>query len=304
MRWAWRWPRSCWRTSSIARATQSVDHRTYVFLGDGCLMEGISHEAARLAGAWKLNKLIAIYDDNGISIDGRVEPWFVDDSAKRFEAYGWNVIRDVDGHDVDAVDAAIAQGQARRRRADADRRQVPASASGSPNRAGTAKAHGEALGADEIKLTRGRARAGRHEPFVIPEAAYTAWDAKARGAEAEAAWAAKLGCLQGCVPRTGGRVHASHQGRSAQGLCPDGRRRDGGRARQGRDGGLAQGQPDRARGLHARAAGDARRLGRPDRLEPDQHRQRDGAALRCRRHTAMAAATSTTACASSAWPRS
>ena len=85
-----------------------VDHHTYVFLGDGCLMEGISHEACALAGAWRLNKLIALYDDNGISIDGQVEPWFVDDTPKRFEAYRWNVIRDVDGHDVDAVDAAIA----------------------------------------------------------------------------------------------------------------------------------------------------------------------------------------------------
>ena len=86
-----------------------VDHHTYVFLGDGCLMEGISHEASALAGAWRLNKLIALYDDNGISIDGKVAPWFVDDTPKRFEAYGWNVIRAVDGHDVDAVDAAIAQ---------------------------------------------------------------------------------------------------------------------------------------------------------------------------------------------------
>ena len=86
-----------------------VDHHTYVFLGDGCLMEGISHEACALAGAWKLNKLIALYDDNGISIDGQVAPWFIDDTRQRFEAYGWNVIGPVDGHDVDAVDAAIAQ---------------------------------------------------------------------------------------------------------------------------------------------------------------------------------------------------
>ena len=91
-----------------------VNHRTYAFLGDGCLMEGISHEACALAGAWKLNKLIALYDDNGISIDGHVAPWFIDDIAKRFEAYGWNVIGAVDGHDVAAVDAAIAQAKRRR----------------------------------------------------------------------------------------------------------------------------------------------------------------------------------------------
>jgi transketolase len=175
-----------------------VDHRTYVFLGDGCLMEGVSHEASALAAAWKLNKLVAIYDHNGISIDGRVEPWFVDDSAKRFEAYGWNVIRDIDGHDVAAVDAAIA-----RAKGSADRPTLIVARTsighGSPNRAGTAKAHGEALGADEVKATRA-ALGWTYEPFVIPEAAYTAWDAKARGAEAEAAWEATLAAYKAAHP--------------------------------------------------------------------------------------------------------
>jgi transketolase len=162
-----------------------VDHHTYVFLGDGCLMEGISHEASALAGAWKLNKLIALYDDNGISIDGKVTPWFIDDTPKRFEAYGWNVIAAVDGHDVDAVDAAIAKAKT------SDRPTMicckTTIGKGSPNRAGTAKAHGEALGADEIKLTRA-ALGWTHEPFVIPEEAYTQWDAKATGAAQEASW--------------------------------------------------------------------------------------------------------------------
>ena len=175
-----------------------VDHHTYVFLGDGCLMEGISHEASALAAAWKLNKLIAVYDHNGISIDGRVEPWFVDDSAKRFEAYGWNVIRDVNGHDVAAVDAAIA-----RAKQSADKPTLIVARTtigrGSPNRAGTAKAHGEALGAEEIKLTRA-ALGWQHEPFVIPEAAYSAWDAKARGAEAEAAWQATMAAYKAAHP--------------------------------------------------------------------------------------------------------
>ena len=155
-----------------------VDHHTYVFLGDGCLMEGVSHEACALAGAWRLNKLIALYDDNGISIDGKVEPWFIDDTRKRFEAYGWNVIANVDGHDVDAVDAAI--NNAKR----SDRPTLigckTTIGKGSPNRAGTAKAHGEALGPDEVKLTR-EALAWPHEPFVIPEAAYALWDARPRG---------------------------------------------------------------------------------------------------------------------------
>ena len=163
-----------------------VDHHTFVFLGDGCLMEGISHEAAALAGAWKLNKLIALYDDNGISIDGQVAPWFVDDTAGRFRAYQWNVIGPVDGHDADAVDAAIAQAKQ-----SADKPTLVICKThigkGSPNRANTAKAHGEPLGAEEIKLTR-EALGWPHAPFTIPKPVYAAWDAKAAGKSAEKAW--------------------------------------------------------------------------------------------------------------------
>jgi transketolase len=171
-----------------------VDHRTYVFAGDGCLMEGVSHEAVALAGAWALDKLVVLYDDNGISIDGAVSPWYVDDAGARFAACGWNVIGPVDGHDVDAVDAALAQA-----RAAAGRPTLivckTTIGKGSPNRAGTAKAHGEALGAAEIALTRD-ALGWPHEPFVIPEAAYAGWDAKAAGHEAEAAWAARFAAYQ------------------------------------------------------------------------------------------------------------
>jgi transketolase len=163
-----------------------VDHRTYVFLGDGCLMEGISHEAGALAGAWKLNKLIAFYDANGISIDGKVEPWYIDNPRLRFEAYGWNVIGPIDGHDVEAVDAAIVQAHA-----SATQPTLVICTTtigkGSPNRAGTAKAHGEALGAEEIKLTRA-AIGWPHEPFTIPKAVQAAWDARAAGKKAQAAW--------------------------------------------------------------------------------------------------------------------
>jgi transketolase len=162
-----------------------VDHHTYVFMGDGCLMEGISHEASALAGAWKLNKLIALYDDNGISIDGKVAPWFIDNTPERFRAYGWNVIGPIEGHSADAVDAAITQAQA------SDKPTLivckTAIGEGSPNRAGTAKAHGEPLGADEIKLTREKL-GWTSEPFVIPEPVYTAWDARAAGLAAETAW--------------------------------------------------------------------------------------------------------------------
>ena len=163
-----------------------VDHRTYVFLGDGCLMEGISHEACALAGAWKLNKLVAVYDDNGISIDGQVAPWFIDDTAARFKAYGWNVVGPIDGHDVNAVDAAIAQA---RQSSDKPTFIVAKThiGKGSPNRANTAKAHGEPLGAEEIKLTR-ESISWNHEPFVIPKDIYAAWDAKSAGKKSQAEW--------------------------------------------------------------------------------------------------------------------
>ena len=163
-----------------------VDHHTYVFFGDGCLMEGISHEVASLAGAWKLNKLIALYDDNGISIDGAVAPWFIDDTPKRFEAYGWNVIPAVDGHDAEAVARAIAQA-----RESATRPTLicckTSIGKGSPNRAGTAKAHGDPLGHEEIALTRS-ALGWSHEPFVLPQQVYDDWDAKDAGARSEDDW--------------------------------------------------------------------------------------------------------------------
>jgi transketolase len=175
-----------------------VDHHTYVFMGDGCLMEGLSHEACALAGAWKLNKLIAIYDDNGISIDGQVTPWFIDDTPARFKAYGWNVIGPIDGHDVDAVDRAIADA---RRVADKPTLVVAKThiGKGSPNRANTAKAHGEPLGADEIALTRS-ALGWSHEPFELPQAAYDEWDAKAKGKAAESEWGTRFAAYREAHP--------------------------------------------------------------------------------------------------------
>ena len=167
-----------------------VDHHTYVVLGDGCLMEGISHEAASLAGTLGLGKLICLYDDNGISIDGKTEGWFTDDTPKRFEAYGWQVIRNVDGHDVDAVDAAIKAA-----RADTARPTMICCKTiigkGSPNRHGTAKTHGEPLGKDEIAATRA-SLGWSHEPFVIPQDVYDGWNAKSAGAKNEAAWKDKF----------------------------------------------------------------------------------------------------------------
>jgi transketolase len=175
-----------------------IDHRTYVLLGDGCMMEGVSHEACALAGAWKLNKLVALYDDNGISIDGAVRPWYLDDVRKRFEAYAWDVIGPIDGHDVDAVDAALAQaGRSTLRPTLIVCRTTIGK--GSPNRAGTAKAHGEALGADEVALTRA-ALGWSAEPFVVPEAAYEQWDARAAGAETEGQWSERFARYRASFP--------------------------------------------------------------------------------------------------------
>jgi transketolase len=165
-----------------------VDHTTWVFLGDGCLMEGVSHEAASLAGTFGLGKLICLYDDNGISIDGATAGWFGDDTAQRFEAYGWQVLRDVDGHDATAVATAIRAAQA-----DTERPSLICCKTvigyGSPNRAGTAKAHGEPLGAEEIAAVR--AKLGwQAAPFEVPAELGSAWNATARGGEAEARWQA------------------------------------------------------------------------------------------------------------------
>jgi len=174
-----------------------VDHRTYVFLGDGCLMEGISHEAVALAGAWKLNKLVALYDDNGISIDGAVQPWYVDNAGQRFKACGWNVIGPVDGHDVNAVDAALATSKSASKPTLIICRTTIGK--GSPNRGGTAKAHGEALGAEEIRLTR-EAIGWAHEPFTVPAEVYAQWDAKAAGAQHEAEWNARFAAYRAAHP--------------------------------------------------------------------------------------------------------
>ena len=175
-----------------------VDHHTYVFLGDGCMMEGISHEASALAGVWKLNKLIALYDDNGISIDGQVTPWFIDNTARRFAAYGWNVVDKVDGHDTQAVSNAIAKAKASK-----DKPTLivckTSIGKGSPNRANTAKAHGEPLGADEIKLTR-EAIGWTHPPFVVPKAVYADWDAKATGRTREKEWNTRFAAYKAAHP--------------------------------------------------------------------------------------------------------
>jgi transketolase len=175
-----------------------VDHHSYVFLGDGCLMEGISHEAAALAGAWKLNKLIALYDSNGISIDGQVAPWFVDNTALRFVAYGWNVLGPIDGHDAELVAHTIVEAKKSTERPTLIICKT-AIGQGSPNRANTAKAHGEPLGAEEIKLTR-EALNWPHAPFVIPKPVYAAWDAKASGAAAEQGWNERFKAYQAAHP--------------------------------------------------------------------------------------------------------
>ncbi|MGZ5038534.1 MAG: transketolase [Usitatibacter sp.] len=175
-----------------------VDHFTYVFVGDGCLMEGISHEACSLAGVLGLGKLVAIYDDNGISIDGKVQGWFRDDTPKRFAAYGWNVIADVAGHDSAAVTAAIEKARAVNGKPTLICCKTVIG-KGAPTRAGTAKAHGEALGEAEVAATRA-AIGWKYAPFEIPEPVYRAWDARAKGAAMEAEWTTRFSAYEKAHP--------------------------------------------------------------------------------------------------------
>ncbi len=174
-----------------------VDHNTYVFLGDGCLMEGISHEACSLAGSFGLGKLICFYDDNNISIDGNVDGWFADDTPKRFEAYGWQVIS-VDGHDADAIKKATEQAKAETAKPTLICCKTVIG-KGAPNKEGGHHVHGEALGADEIAATR-KNLGWDHEPFVIPEEVYKGWDAKEAGKTAEAAWNKKFAAYEKAFP--------------------------------------------------------------------------------------------------------
>ncbi len=163
-----------------------VDHNTWVFLGDGCLMEGISHEACSLAGTLKLGKLIAFYDDNGISIDGEVDGWFTDDTPKRFESYGWHVIPGVDGHDADEIKAAIGEAQAETGKPTLICCKTTIGF-GSPNKGGKEDCHGAPLGDEEIALTR-KQLGWEHGPFEIPQDIYNIWDAKEDGANNEKEW--------------------------------------------------------------------------------------------------------------------
>jgi transketolase len=192
-----------------------VDHNTYVFLGDGCLMEGISHEACSLAGTLGLGKLIAFWDDNGISIDGHVEGWFTDDTPKRFEAYGWHVVADVDGHDPVAIQQAIDAA-----RSETGRPSMICCKTtigyGSPNKAGSHSCHGAPLGEEEVTLTR-KELGWDHEPFVVPADIYAGWDAKERGASAENAWSEKFAAYEAAYPD----LAAEYRRRMAGDLPPD-----------------------------------------------------------------------------------
>ena len=175
-----------------------VDHHTYVFMGDGCMMEGISHEVCSIAGTLKLGKLVAFYDDNGISIDGHVDGWFTDDTAARFEAYGWHVVRDVDGHDGDAITKAVEAAKAV-----SDKPSLLMCKTvigfGSPNKAGTHDVHGAPLGDDEIAQTR-QQLGWSHAPFEIPSELYAQWDAKEVGQAKESAWDAKVASYAEAYP--------------------------------------------------------------------------------------------------------
>ncbi|MDR2636929.1 MAG: transketolase, partial [Zoogloeaceae bacterium] len=175
-----------------------VDHHTYAFLGDGCLMEGISHEACSLAGTLGLGKLIAFYDDNGISIDGHVEGWFSDDTPRRFEAYGWQVIPGVAGHDAAAIEAALSAARAETRRPTLICCKTVIGM-GAPNKAGSHDCHGAPLGADEAATTR-EAIGWAHPPFEIPAGVYAAWDAREKGVALESDWQRRLAAYRDAHP--------------------------------------------------------------------------------------------------------
>ncbi len=187
-----------------------VDHHTYVFLGDGCLMEGISHEACSLAGTLGLGKLIAFYDDNGISIDGHVKGWFTDDTPKRFEAYGWHFVADVDGHNPEAVGKAIEAS-----RNETGRPSLICCKTvigwGAPNKAGTHKVHGEALGVDEVAAAR-KNLGWNYPPFVVPDEIYAGWDARNKGKAAEKAWNDKFAAYKKAHPDLAAEFERRMQG--------------------------------------------------------------------------------------------
>jgi len=185
-----------------------VDHHTYVMVGDGCLMEGISHEVCSLAGTLGLGKLIVLYDDNGISIDGEVEGWFSDDTPARFRSYGWQVITDIDGHDVDAIKTALQSAK--------DESDQPTLVccktvigKGSPNKGGTGASHGSPLGADEIALVRENI-GWAHAPFEIPDAVYSAWNAADAGKQAEADWQALFASYASQFPELAAELSRRH----------------------------------------------------------------------------------------------
>jgi transketolase len=196
-----------------------VDHFTHVFLGDGCMMEGISHEACALAGTLRLSKLIAFYDDNGISIDGHVEGWFTDDTPKRFEAYGWHVIPHVDGHDPAAIEAALLEAKQQGACTDGKPTLICCKTvigMGSPNKAGTHDVHGAALGAAEVQATR-EALGWTAAPFEIPADIAAAWNARERGAAAERAWRQRFEAYRTAFPAEA----AAFERRMAGDLSPD-----------------------------------------------------------------------------------
>ncbi len=193
-----------------------IDHRTYVFMGDGCMMEGVSHEAASLAGTWKLGKLVAFYDHNGISIDGEVKGWFTDDTALRFEAYGWNVLGGadgIDGHDVEAVNVAINRALDQPKGEEKPTLIICKTiiGKGAPHREGTAKAHGEALGVDEVAAAR-KEIGWAEPPFVIPKEIYAAWDAKAEGAKREKDWNARFAAYRKAYPDEAAQLSRRYHG--------------------------------------------------------------------------------------------
>ena len=244
-----------------------VDHHTYVFMGDGCMMEGVSHEVASLAGTLKLGKLIAVYDDNGISIDGEVHDWFTDDTAARFKAYGWNVIADVDGHDADAVKKALTKATAQ-----GDKPTLIVCRTiigfGSPNKEGKESSHGAALGKDEVAAAR-KQLGWNYPPFEVPAEIYAAYDAREAGARREAEWNEAFNAYAKAFPELADELKRRISGTLPANWSEHSMAFVRKVQVEGATDRLAQGIAEHARCLRSAAAGTDRRLGGPRTVEPD-----------------------------------
>ncbi len=281
MPWAWRWPRQLLAAEFNRPGFPVVDHRTWVFLGDGCLMEGISHEVCSLAGTLGLGKLICLYDDNGISIDGHVTNWFTDDTSARFRAYGWHVVAGVDGHDPAAVSKAIEAATA-----ETSRPSLICCKTiigwGAPNKQGTEKVHGEALGPEEAAAAR-KFLGWTAPPFEVPEAIRAGWDAHDQGARLEKQWRDLFAAYAADYPELAAEFSRRMAGELPKAWPAQAEIAIAKVAADTSAKATRKSSEDALNAFVPGAAGTVRRVRRPDRLQPDAHQGRGHHRTRPRR---------------------